>query len=922
MKPLLRFFPLLLGLSVWMSACSPTKYLTEDEYLLTANKVVISNENDLIKYDFSESDLLYLLRPVPNSKLFFMRFGTRIYNMRSDKSLERAKKKYERKKENLIEDKKKLEDKTDKYRNNYRKYKAHLEDIEELDIKIRVLTKWLNTKTSVTNQDLVINSAQNYKKTYKAQCKKELKTNEYDARLKDLKEERDKFEKGSSDFKKIDKKLKKFQFKRDEAEAKDCNKLHWTRKAGEEPVKFKQNDIFRNERQINIFLKNKGYYTRKVRTKTEPAGRKKREVIYTVYPNEPYKIRSFVPESTDTLFVKKNPTLVKNTLLKKDALLDVSLLESERQRIYDNLRNIGYYKFSKDYIFYSIDTLGGNHSANIRMIIKQPIENNKLTTHKAFKIRNVNIYPDYDPKAALSDTENYTASMDTFVLGTEKGNTFRFLSNTPEELKPATIVKGIYIFSDSLYQSSDVKATYKYLSAMKIIKIANIDFEEIPANVCPDTIFGYLDCNIKLSQNERQSFTSELEATNTSGDIGAAGNIIYAHKNIFKNAELLDIRIKGALERKVNTDGTTSTDEANSDLPFFNSYEIGADVSLEFPRLFVPGDLTKFIKKNNPKTVFNTNINILARPDYKRQVAGLSFGYFWNTSPEVRHTFRPVLFDLVQLRNPSEDFLSYINRYKLYESYEDHLILGSAYTIAYQGNSKSNNRNQIYLRINGKIAGNSLYGAMALTGQPKTDGNYRIGENSFAQFTKLDVDFRYYRKTGKNNKLVFRSFLGAVYPYGNLKVVPFGEKYFTGGANGIRAWQVRTLGPGSYYLPVYIDVFPNQTADIKAEFNLEYRQKIFWMLEGAVFVDAGNIWAINEADDRTGAQFKFNNFYNEIAVGTGVGFRFDFDFFILRLDIGLKLRDPAAPPERRWVHLQRAMKYDDWAFNIGIGYPF
>ena len=280
------------------------------------------------------------------------------------------------------------------------------------------------------------------------------------------------------------------------------------------------------------------------------------------------------------------------------------------------------------------------------------------------------------------------------------------------------------------------------------------------------------------------------------------------------------------------------------------------------------------------------------------------------------------MFDLVRLRNPSQDFLDYINRYKLFESYEDHLIIASAYSITYSNKTRKKD-NQIYLRVNGKLAGNSLYTLMNLTGFEKKDGSFQIKGNSFAQFTKADLDFRYYKEIyGSAYKLAMRAYIGAVYPYGNLRVVPFGEKFFTGGANGIRAWQVRTLGPGSYRLPANIDVFPNQTADIKLEMNWEYRMKMFWMLEGAFFFDAGNIWAINELDDRDGAQFHLDSFYHEVAIGTGIGFRFDFDFFIIRFDFGLKLRDPADYKGERWIHSYEFMYKDSWAFNVGIGYPF
>ncbi len=904
---------------LWMTACSPTKYLTEGQYLLAENNIEIIPENDTVKYDFEDYDIGYLIRPTPNSKLFLMRLNTRIYNMRNPNKIENAVKKYQKKKEKYIVKRQKLNAQSNRLRSNKRKYDKNIKKIEELDLRIRIIDKWLNKKNSLNTQNITINPDQNFRKTYKCKIKKEHKTNKLEAQIRTLKNARNDYPKADKMYQKLDTKLKKKQIKRDEWESENCNKLHWTRKAGEKPVLYKVNDEFRNIRQIRIYLKNKGYYSARVRAKASKGKHKKKSVTYTVYPNKPYTIKHFKPESKDSLLLKNNPKIESETILKSGTLLDIELLEKERTRIYEILRNNGYFKFSKDYIYYSIDTLNGNSTADVRLIIKLPLQNNKIQNHKQFKIRSVNIYPNYDPKAALTDAENYIATLHADSLPPENPK-FIFWDNGENKLNPATIMKGAYIFKDSLYQNIDVKNSYKYLSSMKIIKIANIDFTQVE-DTSLNSPYGYLDCNIKLTQNERQSYTAELETTNTSGDIGAAGNFIYSHKNLFKSAEVFDMKLKGALERKAdNTDTQTSGQNA-----FFNSYELGVEMSLEFPRFFAPFDFNQFIENKNPKTKTGINLNILSRPDYKREIAGFSFGYFWTSSDSkrnIKHNLKPVLFDFVRLRNPSQEFLDYINRYKLYDSYEDHLIIGSSYSITFSNKAKKKDK-QTYLRINGKIAGNSLCALMNIAGFDKTDNSYQILGSSFAQFAKLDADFRFYKKLhGNAYKLAARSYIGAVLPYGNLRVVPFGEKFFTGGANGIRAWQVRTLGPGSYRMPANIDVFPNQTADIKLELNLEYRMKLFWMLEGAFFIDAGNIWAINELDDRAGAQFHFDTFYKEIAVGTGIGFRFDFDFFIIRFDFGLKFRDPAAKEGERWIYFHRPMYKSDWAFNVGIGYPF
>jgi len=199
---------------------------------------------------------------------------------------------------------------------------------------------------------------------------------------------------------------------------------------------------------------------------------------------------------------------------------------------------------------------------------------------------------------------------------------------------------------------------------------------------------------------------------------------------------------------------------------------------------------------------------------------------------------------------------------------------------------------------------------------------------AYAQFFKSDIDLRYYNILDKNNTVVYRFFAGVGIPYGNSNLLPFSEKYFTGGANGIRAWAVRSLGPGTYKTPDDIEI-ANQSSDFKIEANIEYRLKLFWILEGAFFLDAGNIWAINEYDNRDGAQFHFNSFYKEIAIGTGFGTRLDFNFFVLRIDIGMKLKDPVLlnskeyPHSNGWINSTRDYNLnDDFTLNIGIGYPF
>lgn len=758
----------------------------------------------------------------------------------------------------------------------------------------------------------------------KAKCEKKLleKTQEYDSTVVVEQKRRDAHPKGSEEYIEHDKKLKEAQSKSKKARDKDCEHTLWTHRIGEAPVLYKINDQYRNARQLRIYLKNKGYYYPVVRPNDKLKGNKKVMVEYTVKPGVPYRLKDSVEYSIrDSNIMQMVLRNEHKTFLPKGERLDVDLLQKERDRITGFLRDSGYYKFTKNYITYTIDTTGMQMEAKVTMNIANLQAGNATQPHKKYYINRVNVHPDFDPRLALTEKENY------FARFTEKrylynNKEFHFYENGKPKLKPKSIMQGIYVNQDSLYQVQDIQATYKYLTGMEIIKIANIDFKEVtdstkfPRNFPPNS--GLLDCDIKISNNLSQARTFEIQGTNTNGNLGAAGSATYTHRNVFRNAEVFNFSVKGSLERQTNY---ASQDVVESDL-FFNSRELAVEAGLKFPRFVAPLKLKSFIKRSNPGTELLLNYSYLQRPEYIRTVAGFSYGYFWNQTPSIEWMVKLVSLDFVNLENPTEGFLEYIRRYNLQGSYEDHFVFGSGYSFVYNNSHEKEKNNTWYFRANLKLAGNTLFGIMNLI-EGNNDPGKSISNNVFAQFSKLDFDLRRYTSVaGSNHTLVMRLFAGSVLPYGNLDVVPFGEKYFSGGANGVRAWQVRALGPGAYTYQDETDLFPNRTADIKLEANLEYRFKLFWMLEGAYFIDAGNIWAINSTDDREGALFEPNDFYKEIAIGTGLGFRLDFDFFIVRFDFGLKLKDPSLPEGERWIPMNRGFEYEDWTFNVGIGYPF
>jgi hypothetical protein len=309
-------------------------------------------------------------------------------------------------------------------------------------------------------------------------------------------------------------------------------------------------------------------------------------------------------------------------------------------------------------------------------------------------------------------------------------------------------------------------------------------------------------------------------------------------------------------------------------------------------------------------------------PVYTRTVANATFGYNWKSDNYTTHSVYPLQFNVVKLPFIDSDFELRIDTssYLAY-SYKDIFIVGGKYTYVFNNQNIKKSRDYWFVKINGELAGNLLALGYSFGSAEKRDGSYNVFGQPFAQFVMGDIDLRYNRKLNEASTVVYRLFLGMGLPYGNSKAIPFEKQFFGGGANGIRAWQVRSLGPGSYTSDG--EVFFNQTADIKIELNSEYRFKLFWIIEGALFIDAGNIWTFYTDEDRPGSKFEINKFYKDLAVGSGLGLRFDLNFVTIRTDLGVKMRDPGITEQRGWIPGSRPLSWrDDFTLSFSIGYPF
>lgn len=692
----------------------------------------------------------------------------------------------------------------------------------------------------------------------------------------------------------------------------------WLLSIGEPPVIYDSLLTKKSARQINLFLNNKGFFNSRVKDSLSVRN-KKATVHYIIHPGKPYVFRNTRYEIKDNLLKYYVLSDTTSSLIKKGINYDIEILQKERDRITTLLRNEGYFKFSKEYIFIEVDSSLGSHEVDITLGIRNlvlKVEGTEDSTaespHARFYINNIYIHTDYDPKLK-------TVPKDTLVV-----NDYRLLSTGPLRYKPRLITDAIFISKGELFQQRHSEQTYKRLSDLKLFRSSQIQFVQVSNS--------QLDCYIYLSNIPKQSFSTESELINTSGTQGIAGSLVYQNKNTFMGGEILEVKLKGALEIQKTKSREQTQIITESPIPF-NTLELGSEINFYIPRFLTPFNI-KGIKNNNAKTNISGTYNFQRRPDFGRSIANTAFGYSWNETFTKRHVINPIEFNLVNIFGISQSFIDMMKEHKddlfLQNSYSDHITLGSRYAFIFSNQDLRKSKNFTYMRFGAEAAGNLMRGAFNLIDRyiqeldyiPSSEGiSYTIENIPFSQYLRADVDYRYYRVLQEKSKIVYRLTFGIGKPLYNLRVLPLEKSFFAGGPNGIRAWQARTLGPGGYK-DTTNSIFADKIGDTKIEGNLEYRFHVIKILNAALFIDAGNIWLRNYQEKYPNGDFDFSQgkFIGQIALGAGMGFRLDFNFFIIRLDWAFKVKDPSLPVNHRWVFGKRAVT--GGVLNFGIGYPF
>ena len=676
-------------------------------------------------------------------------------------------------------------------------------------------------------------------------------------------------------------------------------------KIGDEPVIYDSASAERSKENMKRAMQNLGYMQANVDVLTKKK-KKKIELSYVLHPGKGYVIRSWQYDVKDQ-GLRNDFADYSSRIMSENMLFNVNQLNMERQNLATFFQNKGYYKFNKELITCTADTVSGSYTIDLNFHIAPYASASKIS-HQKYHIGEVNVFTDFDITKAMQmeDLEEWDSIH-------YKG--LNIFSEKRPFLRPEVLSQNIFVAPGELYSERLLQRSQSALGRLNAIKYSDLRFVE---NMNDSTV---LDCFVLLSRNNPNSFSAEIEGTNSAGDLGAAASVSYQNRNLFRGSELFTFKVRGAYEAVTGLQGYSNE----------NYIEYGAEASINFPRFLFPFISSELRKRILATSEVALQFNSQDRPEFSRRAASASWSYKWTYKQRWRHSVD--LLDVNYVYMPwisstfRQEYLDNVNNQNsiLKYNYENLLIMKMGYGFTYHSggaNLSATTGNSYSIRFNIESSGNLLYGLSHLFNAKRNDSHqYTLMNIAYAQYVKTDFNFAKSFMIDERNSIVFHVGAGVAFPYGNSRILPFEKRYFSGGANSVRGWLVRRLGPGSFSgNDANID-FINQSGDIKLDINLEYRTKLFWKLNGAFFIDAGNIWTIREYDEQPGGAFRLDSFYKEIALAYGLGLRFDFDYFILSFDGGMKAVNPAKNAEERYP-LIRPDFGRDFAFHFAVGYPF
>lgn len=622
-------------------------------------------------------------------------------------------------------------------------------------------------------------------------------------------------------------------------------------------------------------MQNEGYMNAGVSLYTETKG-KKLKATYLLHPGQPFLIGKVNYDIQDEgilqLLHLDQPA---NQQIKPGMRFTVETLDNERKRIAGLLSDNGYFRFNKEFIHFAADTIMGRKDIALTLQLRKykPNNNSPEVDHTRYLIRDV-----------------------------------LFQSNDSDRihLRKQVLLNATAIKEGRPYDASALQRTYNNFARLQAVKYTNIKFAEVP-----DT--NLLDCHIQISTNKPSTISFQPEGTNTAGDLGAAASITYTNRNLFHGSEQLSIEFRGAYEAITGLEGYQDQ----------NYTEFSVETKLVFPRFLAPFLSKSFRRRQTASSEWAVSWDFQNRPEFHRRVFSSAWRYRWS-EPKHHLNYRFDLLDLNYVYMPwisstfKRDYLDNAeNRNAILRyNYEDIFIMKTGFTVSYTDGVDA-------VRANFESAGNLLNGVSKGFGfKTNSQGQHTLFNIAYAQYVKFDFDYTHLFQFDKRNALALHAGLGVAYPYGNSTVLPFEKRYFSGGANSVRGWSVRELGPGKFKGTDGRIDFINQTGDVKLDLNAEYRSSLFWKLQGALFIDAGNIWTLRNYAEQPGGQFKFTEFYKQIAASYGMGLRLNFDYFILRFDVGMKAINPAYESEKEHWSIIHPKLSRDFDFHFAVGLPF
>lgn len=622
-------------------------------------------------------------------------------------------------------------------------------------------------------------------------------------------------------------------------------------------------------------MQNEGYMNAGVSLYTETKG-KKLKATYLLHPGQPFligKVNYDIQDEGIQQLLHLDQT--DNQHIKPGMRFTVETLDNERKRIAGLLSDNGYFRFNKDFIHFTADTVMGRKDIALTLQLRKYKSNSNSpeVDHTRYLIRDV-----------------------------------LFQSNDSDRihLRKQVLLNATAIKEGRPYDASALQRTYNNFARLQAVKYTNIKFAEVP-----DT--NLLDCHIQISTNKPSTISFQPEGTNTAGDLGAAASITYTNRNLFHGSEQLSIEFRGAYEAITGLEGYQDQ----------NYTEFSVETKLVFPRFLAPFLSKSFRRRQTASSEWAVSWNFQNRPEFHRRVFSSAWRYRWS-EPKHHLNYRFDLLDLNYVYMPwisstfKRDYLDNAeNRNAILRyNYEDIFIMKAGFTVSYTDGVDA-------VRANFESAGNLLNGVSKGFGfKTNSQGQHTLFNIAYAQYVKLDFDYTHLFQFDKRNALALHAGLGVAYPYGNSTVLPFEKRYFSGGANSVRGWSVRELGPGKFKGTDGRIDFINQTGDVKLDLNAEYRSSLFWKLQGALFIDAGNIWTLRNYAEQPGGQFKFTEFYKQIAASYGMGLRLNFDYFILRFDVGMKAINPAYESEKEHWSIFHPKLSRDFDFHFAVGLPF